>query len=193
MGAIISCLQNAADAVDDAQQQKPPQQQTQQQTQQQPSDKGEDFSKLNLKSMSVSDAMQKCWTIDANRLKPDVDYVLNVQKGKKPWWPEDKAEDPLFTKINSNVWQKPTYATFVALLDNYQSNTGVAETLGTKQRGEIDSFLNAIMSTKPMQFCHAYCHAHQTENVPSDVAGFKKVRSAIQRCNGACAIAGAHV
>jgi poly(U)-specific endoribonuclease len=170
MGALLSCLQNVSDAVADAQQPQKPQHPQQEQP-----TKAADFSALNLKSMSISDAVQECWKVDHNRLKPDIDYVLNVQKGKKPWWPEDKAVDPLFTRVNANVWKKPTFAAFVALLDNYQSNTGQAESMGDKERAEIDYFLDAVMETQPMQLCHAYCHAQQPENIPSDKAAFKKL------------------
>lgn len=34
---------------------------------------------------SIEKAVQHLWDLDANRLKPGVDYVLNVQGGKKPY------------------------------------------------------------------------------------------------------------
>jgi hypothetical protein len=34
---------------------------------------------------SIEKAVQHLWDLDANRLKPGVDYVINVQGGKKPY------------------------------------------------------------------------------------------------------------
>jgi poly(U)-specific endoribonuclease len=130
--------------------------------------------KVKMK-IGLSDAVQRLWNLDDNRLTPNEDMVVNVQKGKKPFWKEEGAQDPLFTSVEKEVWRRPTYAAFVALLDNYI--TGSAEIVTDTERCEITNFLNAIMETAPMQFCHKYCHAKDPEKVPplSDRRGFIKL------------------
>uniref|UniRef100_A0A7S1Y3M7 EndoU domain-containing protein n=1 Tax=Grammatophora oceanica TaxID=210454 RepID=A0A7S1Y3M7_9STRA len=125
---------------------------------------------------SIEKAVQHLWDLDNNRLHPNEDYVINVQRGKKPWQNEDSARQPLFTKIDTKVLRRPTYKAFLALLDNYVAETGVAENVTDTERREIWTFLKAIMQTGPMQFCHKYCKANATRTkVPSDTQGFMKL------------------
>mmetsp|Transcript_11821 Transcript_11821/g.20028 ORF Transcript_11821/g.20028 Transcript_11821/m.20028 type:complete len:480 (-) Transcript_11821:1052-2491(-) len=125
---------------------------------------------------SLEQAVQHMWDLDVNRLKPDVDYVVNVQGGKKPWQRGDEAPEPLFTSVNTlNFRSRPTYRAFVALLDNYIAETGVAEKVTDVERREVSTFLSAILNTAPMQFCHKYCHAQKPNDIPRDIAGFKKL------------------
>jgi poly(U)-specific endoribonuclease len=134
--------------------------------------------KLNadqLKSMTLAQAVQHVWDVDKNRLRPDVDYKINVQKGKKPWWKEDKAPDPLFTNVDRTIWQRPTYAAFVALLDNYTAQTGQAENVTDKERAEMQHFLETVLETAPMQFCHEYCHAIAPQRIPADKKAFQQL------------------
>jgi poly(U)-specific endoribonuclease len=105
--------------------------------------------------------------LDVNRLTPGDDYVVNVQSGKKPYQTEDLADDPLFTEVKERVFRRPTYSTFMALLDNYVSETGVTEEVTSTEEEENYAFLNAIMQTAPMQYCHKYCCANK-EDIPSD-------------------------
>ena len=122
---------------------------------------------------SISKAAQYLWDLDVNRLTPDVDYEINVQNGKKPWQKEDEASDPLFTTVNTREFrQRPTYRTFIALLDNYEAQTGVSEVVTQKEKAENYAFLKAIMQTGPMQFCHKYCRANNPDDVPQSKQGF---------------------
>ena len=102
---------------------------------------------------------------------------LRSNQGKKPYWKDDKAEDPLFSYVDPKILrQRPTYQTFVALLDNYSPYTGEQESLTRAEQAEINRFLGAVLQTKPMQFCHQYCvaHADQSEHdIPSDTDGFQ--------------------
>ena len=123
--------------------------------------------------MSISDAIQHLWDIDDNRLTPNEDYVINVGRGKKPYWKEDAASEPLFESVDPVALQRPTYRTFMALLDNYNAHTGSAEVVSSSERRETWDFLDAIMQTKPMQFCHRYC-CHKDSSVPDDPQEFKR-------------------
>ena len=123
---------------------------------------------------SITDAAQHIWDLDENRLSPNVDYVINVQGGKKPYWQDDKAQDPLFTSVKTSELRRPTYKAFIALLDNYTAETGVAESVSYNERKENWAFLRAIMQTAPMQFCHKYC-VKNGKNVPIDPEDFIKL------------------
>lgn len=121
---------------------------------------------------SLTKAAQHLWDLDANRLRAGEDYEINVQKGKKPYQKEDDAPDPLFTRVDGNVWKRPTYKAFVEVADSYKAATGVAENISSAERQEIKSFLKAIQQTAPMQFCHKYCHANQPDKVPEGTDAF---------------------
>ncbi|KAG1653594.1 hypothetical protein FOA52_009101 [Chlamydomonas sp. UWO 241] len=56
-------------------------------------------------------------------------------------------------------------------MDNYSAQTGTGETDSQQERAEQSAFLDAIMETGPMQFCHKYLVAKG--KVPADVKGFK--------------------
>lgn len=131
----------------------------------------ESIASIGLQS-SLEKAVQHMWDLDVNRLKPGEDYVLNVQGGKKPYWKEDSAQDPLFERVDMRqIRSRPTYKAFWALLDNYVAETGVAERVTDTERREVNDFLNAIMETGPMQFAHKYCVANG-DDIPSSKAGF---------------------
>jgi len=105
---------------------------------------------------SISAAADKLWSLDAGRLTPGREYKLDLQKGKKPYNKGDAAPDPLFAWIKPEVLKRPTFSKFVALLDNYERSTGTAETESTVERKENIDFINEIMLTSCMQYCHAY-------------------------------------
>ena len=106
--------------------------------------------------VNFSDAIQQMWDLDLNRLTPNKDYTINVQDGKKPYWKEDAADDPLFTFVDKAALRRPTYKAFYALLDNYKAECGQAERVTSSERQENWAFLKAIMQTAPMQLCHQY-------------------------------------
>lgn len=123
---------------------------------------------------SISEAAQYLWDLDYNRLTPGEDYTINVQQGKKPYWKEDKADDPLFTHVDHSALSRPTYKAFIALLDNYKAETGTRENVTHHEKKENWRFLRTIMQTAPMQFCHKYCVANGS-NVPKDRDEFMKL------------------
>lgn len=121
--------------------------------------------------ISISEAAQHLWDLDVNRLTPNQDYKVNVQGGKKPYWKEDNADDPLFEFVDRSAFRRPTYKAFIELLDNYSAEVGVEESVSYEERKENYRFLNTIMQTAPMQFCHSYCVANG-EDVPEDPKEF---------------------
>jgi poly(U)-specific endoribonuclease len=125
--------------------------------------------------VNLSEAIQQMWNLDVNRLTPNVDYKMNVQGGKKPYWKEDEAPDPLFSYVDKSALKRPTYRVFMALLDNYKAETGQAESVTNQEHQENWTFLKAIMQTAPMQLCHKYLHAKKPDEIPSDASGFMKL------------------
>lgn len=108
----------------------------------------------------ISKAANRLWELDVNRLVPGTDYVINLQKGKKIYDTSDVARDPLFTFVDLSNFEKPTFKTFINLLDNYVASTGVAEVVTNEEKRENMEFLNAIMNTPVMNYCHKYLAYH---------------------------------
>jgi Endoribonuclease XendoU len=70
--------------------------------------------------------------------------------------------------VDTSVFkQRATYKTFIALLDNYNAETGVQESVSSAERREVQDFITAVMQTKPMQYCHLYCRAKNPNMVPA--------------------------
>jgi len=121
----------------------------------------------------LSDAVQKLFDLDrANRLVPGRDYILNVQgrsnrnssNNNNTHSDSDAAPDPLFRYVDKLVWEeRPTYRTFVALLDNYEPNVCLAEENTRDETNEIYAFLTACMATPVMEFCYFYCKSRLEE------------------------------
>ena len=104
----------------------------------------------------LSEACSRLWELDHHRLVPDQDYAINVQKGKNMYEQYDAANEPLFTFVDQAALRKPTYASFVALLDNYFAATGQSEVVSDEEKRENKNFLNLIMDTAVMQYVHQY-------------------------------------
>ena len=126
----------------------------------------------DLGDVSLSEAVQKLWDLDHNRLAAGSDYRVSVQGGKKPYWREDKAGDPLFEHVDPEAFKRPTYRAFAALLDNYTAETGTAERVTAAERAEDRAFLEAVMETAPVRFCHRYLHRKDPDGIPADKEGF---------------------
>jgi len=124
---------------------------------------------------SIEKAVQQLWDLDLNRATPNVDYKINVQSGKKPYQQGDGARLPLFTQVDRSILHRPTYRAFAALLDNYTAKVGVAEVFTSTEKREMTVFLDLIMETAPMQYCHRYCVANSKQNVPSSPREFKRL------------------
>jgi len=104
----------------------------------------------------LSNLVQAMWNADENKLTPDVDYKINVQGFTKAYKDEDWARDKLFENVDESVFSRPTYARFIALLDNYIATTGATEQVTDKEQQEMDDFLDSVMETEPMKKCHAF-------------------------------------
>ncbi|KAK1151208.1 poly(U)-specific endoribonuclease isoform X1 [Acipenser oxyrinchus oxyrinchus] len=107
---------------------------------------GASISDLELQSLS-----ERLLSLDVNKARPG-DLTLNPQSlipDSETASPRDRAPQPLFSFVNEGVlFSKPTFSSFLKLLDNYSRFTGSAESFSSEQQGEQDSFLRAaVMGT----------------------------------------------
>ncbi len=76
----------------------------------------------------LSKATDRLWQLDFNRLKPENDdYKINLQFGKIFGDRTDMAREPLFLYVKDEVLQKPTFASFIALLVSIRYNSPFLE------------------------------------------------------------------
>ncbi|XP_063967839.1 poly(U)-specific endoribonuclease-B-like isoform X2 [Lytechinus pictus] len=102
----------------------------------------------------LSAICNKLWELDENRLEPGVDYEIDLQGYTSYGNKVDQARDPLFSRVDEGVLQKPTFKAFISLLDNYTSETGVSEWVTSEEIKENQIFIDRIMETKVMQLAY---------------------------------------
>eukprot|EP00587_Corethron_hystrix_P005135 CAMPEP_0113329430 /NCGR_PEP_ID=MMETSP0010_2-20120614/20903_1 /TAXON_ID=216773 ORGANISM="Corethron hystrix, Strain 308" /NCGR_SAMPLE_ID=MMETSP0010_2 /ASSEMBLY_ACC=CAM_ASM_000155 /LENGTH=480 /DNA_ID=CAMNT_0000191533 /DNA_START=94 /DNA_END=1536 /DNA_ORIENTATION=- /assembly_acc=CAM_ASM_000155 len=130
---------------------------------------------MNMR-VPLSEAIQAIWDLDDNRLEAGKDYDIEVQRWTRVYDTTDQASRPLFRKVNDAILrERETFKTFIALLDNYESEVGVAERVDMHERKENWAFIASIMKTAPMQYCFRYCAAHCDKVSLSDPSGFTKL------------------
>jgi poly(U)-specific endoribonuclease len=94
----------------------------------------------------VAQVSQEIWTKDVNRLA-SADLTVNYQSQVAANTETDHASQRLFTHVDETKLEKPTYKTFLALLDNYLPDKGRAETATAAESAENSAFLNAFVGT----------------------------------------------
>jgi hypothetical protein len=104
----------------------------------------------------LSKIFTELWRLDDNRLKPGTDYMIDLQGYTRPHQRRDRANEPLFSYVNPTILEKPTFKSFIALLDNYESSTGVREDVTREEIMENRNFIDQIMKTKVMNKAHEY-------------------------------------
>ncbi|XP_010300568.2 poly(U)-specific endoribonuclease-A isoform X1 [Balearica regulorum gibbericeps] len=110
----------------------------------------------------LSKLFNEMWDMDVNRLTPGKDYTIDLQ-GKAGAAQQgdsavhDSAARHLFHNVNEEHLKSiKTYATFISLLDNYETSTGVAEVVTPEEIVENNCFLDAILATEVMKLAHEY-------------------------------------
>ena len=65
----------------------------------------------------------------------------------------------LFTYVNENyLYSRPTYQTFIDLLNNYHHATGTAEHVSPEEQAEEFRFIQEICKTSVMQKTQQFLH-----------------------------------
>lgn len=126
---------------------------------------------LRICGNSVELAAGKLWDLDVNRLSANVDYTLDLQ-GRSRGVGHDAASHDFFSYMSPAVWEKPTFAAFWRLLDNYEAQTGVSENVTKEERAEEIGFIREICCTPIGQFLHRWLHEHVDAVDVSSVAEF---------------------
>lgn len=110
---------------------------------------------------SISQAVNKLWDLDENRLESGVHYRINLQGHKKVYQHDtDAASDSLFEFVDKDhFFSLPTYATFYHLLDNYEKTVGKAEVVTDEEVAENRRFIDQIMKTRCIKYLHKYLQA----------------------------------
>lgn len=135
-------------------------------------------------STTFQEAFQNLWDLD-NRLTTNKDYKIDVQSSKKPYRKGvDAADDPLFTYVKPQVLRnRPTFTTFISLLNNYSAHTGEKEDVTEEELQENREFLNEVMKTAPMKYCHQYCVAkritYRGNEISDSESQFKQVLNSL--------------
>ena len=108
-----------------------------------------------ISDMSLEVAINHAWdNLDkGNRLEWGEDgFAFDTQR--KGRFGKDTCPDPLFNHMNMEhpFWSSQTTTAFIALLDNYEREVGVAEKVTREEKVEMEEFLDAICSTPVMVF-----------------------------------------
>ncbi|NXT75777.1 ENDOU endoribonuclease, partial [Zapornia atra] len=103
---------------------------------------------------------EQLYSLDHNKAHPS-DITINPQYQASPDETddqEDRSPEPLYGYVNEGLFSKPTYASFIKLLDNYQRSTGREEEVTAEELREQDSFLKEVMKTELMRQLFAFLH-----------------------------------
>ncbi|XP_073417527.1 uridylate-specific endoribonuclease isoform X2 [Dendrobates tinctorius] len=112
-----------------------------------------DISKDEIKA--VSEILYKS---DVNKAA-ESDIKLNKQEmSHNTKDKEDLSDEPLYQFVNENIFKRPTYKAFIALLDNYDRKTGTDETFTQEEIKEQDIFFQEILKTKVMKELFNFFH-----------------------------------
>ncbi|XP_056418736.1 uridylate-specific endoribonuclease isoform X2 [Hyla sarda] len=115
--------------------------------------RGTDISKEEIKAVS-----EILYQSDVNKAA-ESDIVLNKQEmSDNTKHKEDLCEEPLYQYVNEEIFKRPTYKAFIALLDNYDRKTGTDETFTQEETKEQDIFLEEILKTKVMKELYKFFH-----------------------------------
>lgn len=118
----------------------------------------------------ISLACNRLWILDSQRLVPLQHYRIDLQKGKSSWAKGDSAPGPLFTWVDEKVLKnRETFKLFLALLDNYEAETGVGEQRTRVEIQEEREFIDSCMKTGPVQYLVKYLVAKRVVDSEENV------------------------
>ncbi|KAM6330787.1 uridylate-specific endoribonuclease-like [Alca torda] len=113
---------------------------------------------------------EQLYRADHNKARP-TDIAINPQYQASPdetGDQEDRSPQPLYKYVNEELFSKPTYASFIKLLDNYQRATGREEDVTAEELREQDNFLREVMKTELMKKLFAFLHKKKLNRYGSE-------------------------
>ncbi|KAK3091238.1 hypothetical protein FSP39_018174, partial [Pinctada imbricata] len=124
----------------------------------------------------LSEILTKLWELDSNKCYDGVEFEIDLQGYVKSGrhLERDRARYNLFAWVDEEkVFERKTYKTFRALLDNYELECGKPERVTDEERKENRDFIDAIMETELMQEAHSYLIKHG--KAPEGLIDFKRL------------------
>ncbi|KAI5109594.1 poly(U)-specific endoribonuclease-A precursor, partial [Silurus meridionalis] len=101
-------------------------------------------SSSRVSDSEIQDVSEVLFLLDLNRAS-ESQLTINPQTLIQPSDTNSKTDLsplPLFVYVDeASLFSKPTYAAFLALLDNYERKTGVSETFSSTEEQEQENFL----------------------------------------------------
>lgn len=124
-----------------------------------------------LKDLAL--AADRLWQLDINRLTPENgDYEIDLQEGKRYGDSTKVADERLFKHVKRELLRRPSFSAFLALLNNYNAQVGEKETFTAQNKAEIARFLDSVLATPVMKYCHKYLVAKNF--APADVVQYRQ-------------------
>ena len=124
---------------------------------------------------------QAIWNEDADRFTvatrdatgnwtdPTADIFLDEQVKAKGSRQIDLAANPLFAKVDfSKMEASELYRAFIRLLDNFAVNFRDPETISPAERDEIETFLDLVIDSRPMQITFEHVSAELVRDMTRD-------------------------
>ncbi|XP_073519273.1 uridylate-specific endoribonuclease [Phyllobates terribilis] len=114
---------------------------------------GNDISKDEIKAVC-----EILYQADVNKAE-ESDITLHKQEmSQNTKLKEDLCDKPLYQFVNENIFKRPTYKSFIALLNNYDRKTGTDETFTEEEIEEQNIFIQEILKTKVMKELFNFFH-----------------------------------
>ncbi|KAM4700919.1 uridylate-specific endoribonuclease isoform 2-T2 [Discoglossus pictus] len=112
----------------------------------------------DISNEEIIQISEKLYKLDVNKAT-DSDIILNKQQqAENPGSQDDLSDEPLYKFVNEKLFSRPTYATFIKLMDNYDRKTGTDESYTADEIKEQEAFLQEIMKTKLMKELYHFFH-----------------------------------
>ncbi|NXK98450.1 ENDOU endoribonuclease, partial [Formicarius rufipectus] len=114
----------------------------------------------SITDQELLELSEQLYGLDHNRARP-TDISINPQHEAAPGdtgRQQDLSPHPLYKYVNEELFSKPTYSSFIKLLDNYQRATGREEEVTAEELQEQDNFLREVMKTEIMKKLFAFLH-----------------------------------
>ena len=132
---------------------------TQTKTQSRPKPKKTPNSRPNKTPLRLSDndlktISEELLRLDENNVAKDIQ--INAQGKTRSGNFNDRAPDPLFTRVDNKVWRIRSFKALQALLDNYDPNVKNSEDNTRAERQEEEEFLTSVMETKVMKRAYQF-------------------------------------
>ncbi|NWS13561.1 ENDOU endoribonuclease, partial [Pachyramphus minor] len=112
----------------------------------------------SISDQELLELSEQLYWLDHNKARPQ-DIAINPQHRAGPeemGQRQDLSPQPLYKHVNEELFSKPTYSSFIKLLDNYQRATGREEEVTAEELREQDNFLGEVMKTELMRKLFAF-------------------------------------